>query len=126
MNKKTYKLFRILMILLIAAIVAMVAYMGNLILGLVVMFLGSLALYLARRNLEEITEDERTAHVASYASRMAILTFLIIITISGISLLALKSYFPEYKQAGLALVNASCLLIIIYGLFYVYYGRKFG
>jgi uncharacterized membrane protein len=126
MNKKTYKLFRTFIIILIAAVVAMVISMGNLILGLVFIFLGSLALYLARRNLEEITEDERTAHVASYASRMAILTFLIIITVVGISLLALKSYFPEYKQAGLTLVNASCLLIIIHGLFYVYYGRKFG
>lgn len=126
MNKKNMQLFRILLIIFIAAAVAWAVPMGNLVLALVFILMGIILSYALQKMVDDVTEDERTYVVAGKASRMAMLTFLTIITLVGISLLALKGYFPEFKQAGLTLVNASCMLILLYTGFFVYYNKKHG
>lgn len=126
MNKKNMQLFRILLIIFIAAAVGWAVPMGNLILAFVFVLLGIILSYALQRMVHDVTEDERTYLVAGKAARMAMLTFLTIITIGGISILALKGYFPEYKQAGLTLVNASCLLILLYTGFFVFFNKKHG
>jgi uncharacterized membrane protein len=126
MNKKTIQLFRILLIIFVAAAVAWAVPMGNLVLAFVFILLGLILSYVLRKMVEDVTEDERTYVVAGKASRMAMLTFLAMITLGGISLLALNGYFPQFKQAGLTLVNASCLLILLYTGFFVYYNKKHG
>ncbi|MCK9151899.1 DUF2178 domain-containing protein [Methanobacterium alcaliphilum] len=126
MNKKNMQLFRVLLIIFVAAAVGWAIPMGNLVLAFVFILLGVILSYVLRKMVVDVTEDERTYVVAGKAARMAMLTFLTIITLGGISLLALKGYFPEYKQAGLTMVNASCLLILLYTGFFVYFNRMHG
>jgi uncharacterized membrane protein len=57
---------------------------------------------------------------------MAMLLFLTIITISGITILTLKNIFPELTQVGFTLANSACLLLLLYSLFYLYYNKKHG
>jgi len=126
MNKKNYQLFRILIIIFVAATVGWAIPSGKLVLAFMFILIGIILMFVLRKQVEDITEDERTSLVAGKASRMAMLSFLTIITLGGISVLALHDYFPEFKQAGLTLVNASCLLILLYTGFYFYYNKKHG
>ena len=114
MNKKTYKNLRLLIIIIVAALVAAAVIMGNLLLAFITLLLGTLASCFIKKNVYEITEDERTALVANKASRMAIVLFLTIITVLGVGLLTLKNTFPEFTQAGFTLADSACLLLLLY------------
>jgi uncharacterized membrane protein len=126
LNKKTYQNLRLFIIVLVAALVASAVIMGNLLLAFITLLLGILASYFIKKNVYEITEDERTALVANKASRMAMVLFVTIITVLGVGLLTLKSTFPEFTQAGFTLADSACLLLLLYSGFYLYYNKKHG
>jgi len=126
MDKKIYRYSRMFIILVVAALVAAAVTLGNLLLAFITLLLGFLVSYFIKKNVYEVTEDERTALVANKASRMAMLCFLTIITVLGIGLLTLKNSFPEFTQAGFTLADASCLLLLLYSGFYIYYNKKHG
>ena len=126
MEKKTYQTFRLLIGVFVGALVASAVIMGNLLLALVTLFIGVLLSYFVKKNVYEVTEDERTSLIANKASRVAMLSFLTIITVLGIGLLTLKNNFPEFTQAGYTLSYSACLLLLFYSGFYAYYDKKHG
>ena len=126
MEKKTYQTFRMLIGTFVGALVAAAVIMGNLLLAIVTLLLGVLLSYFVKKNVYEIMEDERTSLIANKASRMAILSFLAIITVLGIGLLTLKNNFPEFTQAGYTLSYSACLLLLFYIGFYAHYDKKHG
>lgn len=126
MEKKTYQTFRVLIGVFVGALIASAVIMGNLLLASVTLVLGALLSYFVKKNVYEVTEDERTSLIANKASRMAMLSFLTIITILGIGLLTLKNNFPELVQAGYTLSYSACLLLLFYSGFYAYYDKKHG
>lgn len=126
MEKKTYQTFRMLIGAFVGALVAAAVIMGNLLLALVTLLLGVLLSYFVKKNVYEIMEDERTSLIANRASRMAMLSFLTVITVLGIGLLTLKNNFSEFMQAGYTLSYSACLLLLFYIGFYAYYDKKHG
>ncbi len=126
MEKNTYQTIRTLIVVAIAAIIGFAVITGNLLLAAITLILGIFITYFVRKNVYEVTEDERTYLITGKASRMAILSFLTIITVLGIGLLTLKNNFPEFTQAGFTLAYSACLLLILYSGFYYYYDRKHG
>lgn len=126
MNKKIYSKLRLFIVAVVAAVIAVAVINGNLLLAFMVMLLGILASYFIKKNVQEITEDERTAMVANKASRMALLSFATLITVLGVGLLTLKNTFPEFTQAGFTLTDSACLLLLLYNGFYLYYNKKHG
>ncbi|MGB9980421.1 DUF2178 domain-containing protein [Methanobacterium sp.] len=126
MEKKTYQTFRVLIGTSVGALIAAAVIMENLLLAFVMLILGTLLSYFVKKNVYEVTEDERTSLIASKASRMAMLSFLTIITVLGIGLLTLKNNFPEFTQAGYTLSYSACLLLLFYSGFYAYYNKKHG
>lgn len=126
MEKSTYQTIRTLIAAIAAALIGSAVIMGNLLLAVITLILGVLISYFVRKNVYEVTEDERTYLVAGKASRMAMLSFLTIITVFGIGLLTMKNNFPEFTQAGFTLAYSACLLLILYSGFYFYYDKKHG
>ncbi|MBP2045616.1 DUF2178 domain-containing protein [Methanobacterium aggregans] len=126
MEKKTYRYSRMIISTVVAVLVAVSVLLGNLLLAFITLLLGFLVSYFIKKNVYEITEDERTALVANKASRMAMLFFLTIITVLGVGLLTLKNSFPEFTQAGFTLADSACLLLLLYSGFYIYYNKKHG
>ncbi len=126
MEKKTYQTFRVLIGTFVGALTAAAVIIGNLLLAFVTLLLGVLLSYFVKKNVYEVTEDERTSLIANKASRMAMLSFLTIITVLGIGLLTLKNNFPEFTQAGYTLSYSACLLLLFYSGFYAYYDKKHG
>lgn len=126
MKKNTYQNIRTLIAAAVAALIGFAVITGNLLLAAITLILGVFISYFVRKNVYEITEDERTYLVAGKASRMAMISFLTIITVAGIGLLTLKNNFPEFTQAGYTLSYSGCLLLILYSGFYSYYDKKHG
>ncbi len=126
MERKTYQTFRMLIVIFVAVLIGSSVIMGNILLAFVTLLLGVLISYFVRKNVYEVTEDERTSLIANKASQMAMLSFLTMTTVLGIGLLTLKNTFPEFTQAGYTMAYSSCLLLIFYGGFYMYYDKKHG
>lgn len=94
--------------------------------------LGSV-LYINRDNLEEIfqgdstviVEDERTQLINEKASTMT-LGILIAVTIYvGIILVALRSSYPQFLQAGYTMFAVAVFCFILYFTSRTYYTRKY-
>ncbi|HII84325.1 MAG TPA: DUF2178 domain-containing protein [Methanobacterium subterraneum] len=94
--------------------------------------LGSV-LYINRDNLEEIfqgdstviVEDERTQLINEKASTMT-LGILIAVTIYvGIILVALRSSYPQFLQAGYTMFAVAVFCFILYFTSRYYYTRKY-
>lgn len=126
MKKNTNLNIRTLIVTAVAALIGSAVIMGNLLLAAITLILGVLISYFIRKNVYEITEDERTYLVAGKASRMAMISFLSIITVVGIGLLTLRNILPEFTQASYTLSYSGCLLLILYSGFYFYYNKKHG
>lgn len=69
MNKKIYSKLRLFIVAVVAAVIAAAVINGNLLLAFMVMLLGILASYFIKKNVQEITEDERIAMVANKVSQ---------------------------------------------------------
>lgn len=126
MNRKNYQFFRVLIIIFVASTVALGVSLGSLVLAGLSFGMGIVLSIFLRRKLDEVTEDERTKVISGDASRMAMILFLVVITVVGIVVLALKNVFPQYTQAGITLCDASGLLVILYTGTYWYYNKKYG
>lgn len=126
MEKNTYQTIRALIAAVVAALIGSAVIMGNLLLAAITLILGIFISYFVRKNVYEITEDERTYLVAGKASRMTIMSFLTIITLLGIGLATLKNNFLEFTPTGFTLAYSACLLLILYSGFYFYYNKKHG
>jgi uncharacterized membrane protein len=126
MEKKTYQIIIALIMIFVAITVILAIYLSNILLAFIGIITGILLSYFVRKNIFEISEDERTYLVAGKASRMAMFLFLAIVTVLGIGLLTLKNVFPQFTQAAYTLTNSGCLLLLLYAVFYFYYNRKHG
>ncbi len=89
-----------LIAMIVAVLIGSSVIMGNLVIAFTTLILGTLISYFVRKNVYEVTEDERTSLIANKASRMAMLSFLTVVTVLGVGLLTLKNSFPEFTQTG--------------------------
>ncbi|WP_414469560.1 DUF2178 domain-containing protein [Methanobacterium sp. ACI-7] len=126
MEKRTYQVIRASIMIFIAITVSIAIYVNNFLLAFTGIVLAFLLSYFVRKNVYEISEDERTYLVAGKASRTAMFSFLTIITVLGIGILTLKDIIPQFTQVGYTLTNSGCLLLLLYAGFYLYYNKKHG
>lgn len=126
MSKKTFKLFRGAMAAAVAVLIALAIQTGNVIMPLVAVGVAMGLLYLGKKRVKEVTEDERIYRISEKASRKAVSVIAPLMAVAGAVLLALsKSLYPQFEQAGLALAYSVCALMVCYYIFYVYYEKKY-
>ena len=90
--------------------------------------LGAILLLLClRRQIEEVTVDERVHIINEKASTRALQVFELITVLVGFVLIALsRSGYTDFSQSGFTLVYSACALLILHLIFRHYYRRKYG
>ena len=82
-------------------------------------------LYLVRRQVREVVEDERNYRISEKASRFAIQVFALVATISGVTLIAVSTNDSTLlREVGLTLAFCACGILILYLISYAYHSRK--
>jgi len=82
-------------------------------------------LYLLRRQVREVVEDERNYRISEKASRFAIQVFALVATISGVTLIAVSTNDSTLlREVGLTLAFCACGILILYLISYAYHSRK--
>lgn len=126
MKNKTFSIWRIVIILCIGGGVGAAAYRNNWITALAAIIAGMVVLLLLRRNVKEITTDERNYASAYKAARLTMAVGTIGMAVASLVLIAANYNNLDSLQAQLGFILAyiTCGLLIINMAAYTYYNRK--
>ena len=92
-----------------------------------IVIIGTIILYLCKRRIKEIVEDERMQKISDQASRRSVEIVIIIMAVVGATLLAMSSgNSTALETAGITLACSIFALLIIYSILYIFYSKKFG
>ncbi|MGB9980420.1 DUF2178 domain-containing protein [Methanobacterium sp.] len=103
------------------------------ILAILLLIALSSVLYIHRDNLNEIfqkdsdiiVEDERTKLINEKAATMTLGTLIAVVIYAGIIIVALRSSYPQFLQAGYTLFIVALFCFILYFSSRAYYTRKY-
>ena len=127
MSRKMFKLCTVVITMIVAALIAWAITTGNALIPIPAVIAGVVILYLFRRGVKEVVEDERIYRIADKASRRTVQILGILMAVAGATLIAVsRSGSPSLEQAGYALAYSVCAMLVIYYITYIYYNRKFG
>ena len=116
MTIKQYNAARVITAMCLAAVMSQAVVLKNYYLaGSAILFAMLLLIYL-KKQLKEITADERDYKIAGDAARWTLTIFSLIGALVSFALLTSRSYNPLFETAGATLSYAVCLLLVINGL----------
>lgn len=125
MNKKL-RFFKMLIVMSTGCLIGWSIVIGNAIIPIPAAIGGSVLLYLLRKRVKEVIEDERIHKINEKASTVTLQVFGIVIALLGAILIALsQGGLSDFRQAGFTLSYSACFLILIYSILYSYYARKY-
>jgi uncharacterized membrane protein len=127
MNIKTYRNWRTTIVVLVCGTAALGVATKNVCTFLLAVAIGMLLLYFLRRRVKDIVQDERTYTIAYKAAQMTVFLMGIGMALTGVILVALNwDNGSSLRQAGDALLYATCALLVFNRLAYIYYSFKHG
>ena len=127
MDVKSYRRYLALATTILAAIVAWSVIAQNMMVAVAGVSASMILLYLLRKRVEEVMIDERVHRISQMASRTTLQIFGWVSAASAFILIAFgRTISTGFEQSGYTLAYATCALLLLYSLFYKYYGSKFG
>jgi uncharacterized membrane protein len=88
---------------------------------------GAAVLYFLRKRVRTVVEDERIYHIGDQASRLTIVIALIIMAVTGSTLLALSvNGGYELELIGTTIGYSVCAILVLYTVLYSYISKKLG
>jgi len=102
---------------------AVAVLQNSIYLALGVVLAGMGIMYLSSRKVTEETKDEMVYRMAEKASRRAFQVFVPVAAFAGL-FIVVTNWFTELNQVGQTLVYSALGLMLLYSLFYSYYGRS--
>jgi uncharacterized membrane protein len=120
--------FRLLVAVITLTVVVLVGWSiatENAVVPIPAVIVGLVLLYLLRRQVREVVEDERNYKISEKASRFAIQVFALVAAISGVTLIAVSTNDSALlREVGLTLAFCACGILILYLISYAYHSRK--
>jgi len=126
MSVKTYRLWMLAITVVVAVLVGWSVTTGYALVPIPVFLAGAIIIYLLRRRVKALTEDERVHSIVNRTSRRTVEIIVILMAIAGATLLAMsQGGSPDLEPAGLTLAYSVCATLIIYNILYTYYNRRY-
>ncbi len=126
MKWKKFRLISLLTVTVLGAVVSFSVSIGNPALAAGAVFAGMAVMYLSRRRVEGIVEDERVRQVSQKASRVTLQFIVLAFTLGGATLIAMREIYPGYTDLGFFMAYAGCAVLVLYSVFYGYFNMKSG
>ena len=126
MSKERLRFSRMLIVVVMGALIGWAVAIGNAIIPIPVALLGLILLYLLRKRVKEVIEDERMHKINEKASKVTLQIFGIVTALLGVILIALsQGSWTDFRQAGFTLAYSACFLLLVHLILYSYYTRKY-
>lgn len=126
MKQKRLRIILFLIVILMGTVLSFAFSIGSPVLAIGVFLAGGIAIYIFKNRQEGIMEDERIYQISQKASNVTLRIVTLGLAIGGVVLISMKDLYPGYTYLGLFMTYASCWVILLYSLFYIYYNREFG
>lgn len=125
MSRRWYRLCGAAIIVIVAALVGWSIATGNAVVPIPAVLGGGVLLYLLKRQVSDVVEDERNYRVSEKASRFSIRVFVLVTATGGMALTATSTNdSPSLRAVGLTLAFCACSLLILYLISYAYHRRR--
>lgn len=125
MSSRWFRLCGAVIIVTMVALIGWSITTGNAVVPIPAAIGGAVLLYLLRKQVKYVVEDERNYRISEKAARFAIQVFALITAITGITLTAVSTGdSPPFRVIGLTLAFCACGLLILYLISYAYHIRK--
>ena len=122
-----YKKIRSVITVAIAALIGVGVVQNSIFLALVAVTFGIVAMYLLRRRLTEIAQDERTILIRSRAASTTLVITTVAMAIVGLSLVFLSGqWIGNYEQIGYLLAFQANIILVLNALLNYYYRNRLG
>ena len=126
MKKKEFRIISFLIPMIMGVIVVHSISIGNPVLAVGSVFAGMIVMYLSKHRLNDIVEDERIHRISQKASWLTLQFIAVSFALGGTALIAMKNTYPGYTNLGFFMAYASCAVLILYSLSYMYYNKEYG
>lgn len=126
MKKKEFRIISFLIPMIMGVIVVHSISIGNPILAVGSVFAGMIFMYLSKHRLNDIVEDERIRQISQKASWITLQFIAVSFALGGTALIAMKNTYPGYINLGFFMAYASCAVLVLYSLSYMYCNREYG
>lgn len=126
MKRKQFKIINFLTTMIMAAIIGFSISIGNP--GIAIAsFIGGIAvIFLSKRKLEDLVEDERIRQVSQKASGITLQFIVIVFAVGGTVLVAMRDTCPKYTDLGFFMSYVACAILVFYSIFYMYFNTESG
>ena len=126
MKKKEFRIISFFIPMIMGFIVVHSISVRNPILAVGSVFAGMIVMYLSKHQLKDIVEDERIHRISQKASWLTLQFIAVSFALGGTALIAMKNTYPGYTNLGFFMAYASCTVLVLYSLSYMYYNREYG
>ncbi|MBI5530517.1 MAG: DUF2178 domain-containing protein [Candidatus Doudnabacteria bacterium] len=113
MTIKQYTAARLITAASLAAIVSQAVVLKNYYLAAAAVVIGVLLLMYVKKQVTEVTADERDYKIAGDSARWSLIIFSILGAIGSFILLTARAYNPALEAAGSTLAYSVCLLLLV-------------
>jgi len=123
MDTRTYWICSTIITFIVAGLVYWAVKVGNPYIAVITLLWAVGTLYLCRKRVHEVIEDERNVRINEKAAMKTLEVFVIGGVIAGTVLYAMSNQESDFTQAGLTLGIAVTGLLILYAIFQTFFGR---
>ncbi len=125
MSKKWFRFCGAAIVITALALIGWSIAIGNAVIPIPVALAGVGLLYLCRRLVKGVVEDERAYRISEKASRFALQVFAFAAAIVGTTLIALSTDDSSaFREVGFTLAFSACALLMLYLVSYAYHNKK--
>jgi uncharacterized membrane protein len=123
MKVREFWICSLLVIIVVAISLTWAVRVGNPYLAVIILILAAGTLYLCRKRVHEVIEDERDTRINERAAMKALEVFVPGGIIAGVVLYTVSTPAADFTQAGLTLGIAVTGLPLLYAVFQTRYAR---
>ena len=126
MSFKQFRAIKLFVVIIMAGLISWAVTSGYALIPIPVAIAVLVILLLFRRGVNEVVTDERVYSIAEKTSYITFRIFGIAAAVIGATLVALgQGVVPDMEPIGFTLTYATCGLMVIYYIAYIYYNRKY-
>lgn len=124
MEYKQYKIYKMLMVILLTIAIALLVSAGNYLLSLIIFIAAIVFETLMRKKANFPLTDERLDAIGGKASRIVLVTFILLLAAAGIILISLRNISYYCLIIGNILIGIESAMMLLYAILFKYYSRK--
>ena len=125
MNRKQYTIIGIIMTGALGYVIGWSIQTGNIVLPFVAVAVATSLIYLLKKRVDEVIEDERIFRIFEKASGLTIKIFLPLMAVIGVVLVASnQGGLYDFGREGYTLLYTTSALLMVYMIFYIYYSIR--